>query len=329
MAVRHQPVGQVLHDQQVLGRVAHPGAGPLQARQQAAAAQDVVADHVLALVELVVEQPQRLRPRFGLALTPLKAVHQLFDAVQLGDRVLHALQQVLQARTQVLGAEHVRIQRVLLLERGADAAQRVGEALQLRDFVLGQVVQGAQQRPQRGRDDHPALVQAHRLVLNPARREHLVKQFRGAGAQILQAAAFVIRQRDLGVLRQHLAQDRQRLRLRQPPGFARLAHQPVRRVDVNRRRRPHQRPEKLHRHAGKQTLAEVDRRGGRHGRETATLTRRRATARLCGELLPGPCPSGIPFRAMDDPAGAARVGKRGSGGGVGRFLALSLIPSES
>ena len=79
---------EFLAQQRFLGAFGDPGAGRLDARQQATAAQGVVADHVFAAAELVVEQVQGVGRRIALALALLEARDELFHRVQLLDRAL-------------------------------------------------------------------------------------------------------------------------------------------------------------------------------------------------------------------------------------------------
>ncbi len=251
-----QAAGEALAHERIVVTLGDGAAGVFDAREQSAATQRIVADHVLALAELLVEQVQRVGCSGGLSLPLLEAGDDFFDGVELLDCALETLREIGDGGAELVGLFDLRIEHAALLQRLAKAAQRVSEGFQLRHAILREVTQHAQQRPESGRDDRPALMQAERLIFQPAGGDEAIEKLPGALPGIAQSRALILGEQRQWMPRDDFLDDLSRLPLREPARLARFLDQPVRAVHIHRRRGPGQRAEEIRRDAAAESGAE-------------------------------------------------------------------------
>ena len=139
----------------------------------------------------------------------------------------------------------VRIEDAGAFERFADAAHGVGEGFQLRDLILRQLAQEAEHGAQAGGNERPPFVKAELLILQPRGVAEAVEKLAGALARIAEGGAFILAEDDIGVALQHLADQRDGLRMRQSPGVTGDVRQPVRAIHIDRGGGAGQRAEKI------------------------------------------------------------------------------------
>ena len=250
---------QALFDERVVAPVGDGGAQDLQPGKQAVSTKSIVANHVLARAELGVKEPQGFRRRGAEALAAVEERNEFFHAVELDDRAFEAGVAIGDSTADFVGFLQARVEDVRALEGFANAADGVGEGFEFGDFVLGEFAQQAEQRTEAGRNERPAFVQAELLVLEPARIAEAVEKLAGALAGVAEGCALVVGEHDVRVGGEDFPDQRDRLGMGYPPGLTRDVGEAFRAIDVNRRRWPGQRTEKVPRDRGEEFFTEIRR----------------------------------------------------------------------
>ena len=264
-----ESLGEALLDERIIAAIGDLRAQHLESGQQAVSTERIVANHVLARAELGVEQAQGFRGRIAETLAAVEERDEFLDAVELDDGAFQAGVDVGDGGAEGVRFLNARIQNAGAFEGFANAADGIGEGFQLGDFILREFAQEAEQWPESGGNERPAFVQAELLVFQPFGIAEAVENLAGALAGIAQGGAFVIVEHDVRMGGEDFADQGDGLRVGNPPGLARDIGQALRAIDIDRRRRPGERPEKIPRHRGEEFFTEIRRRtwgGANHSR---------------------------------------------------------------
>ena len=256
--------------------------------QEAVSTKGIVANHVLARAELGVEQPQGFRRRVAEALAAVEERDQFLHAVKLDDRTFKAGIAIGDGAADFVRLLQARVKDVRAFEGFANAADGVGEGLELGDFIFGEFAQQPEQRAEAGRNKRPAFVQAELLVFEPAGIAEAVEKLASALAGVAEGRALVVVEHDVRVGGEDFPDQGDGLGVENPPGLARDVGQAFRAIDVNRRRWPGQRTEKIPRDGGEEFFTEIRRRhaaGGSLGAEVAATQARTVVAERAMSLL--------------------------------------------
>jgi hypothetical protein len=251
-----QAFGEALAHERIVMALGDGAAGLFDAHEQAATAEGIVADHVLALAELFVEEAQGIRGGGALPLPLLEAGDDFFHGMELLDGAFETLREVGYSGAELIRLLEHGIEHAALLQRLAEAAEGVGEGFQLGHAIFGEVAQHAQEGAQAGGDDGPALMQAEGLVFQPACGNEAIEKLAGALACIAQGRTFVLGQQGQGMPGDDFADDLVGFTLRKTACFTGFLYQAICAVHIHRRRGPGERAEKIRRHAAAESGAE-------------------------------------------------------------------------
>ena len=137
-----------------------------------------------------------------------------FDRMHLITRPTSAVKKVLHSLSHFLWTESLRIKGPLGKEVSTQGAKRRGKIFQLGGPVLSQILQESKHAMQMGCQNDIVLVETDAARLDPVNLQQFVEKLSGPLLHIAELSTLVLLQGNIGVIKQNIAYQQPRIRVR-------------------------------------------------------------------------------------------------------------------